>query len=231
MLSFSSFKRLLVKLSSSPLGSFMTNCYLLDVGRRLLIVDPGSEADILIDHIKKKHSGKEVDIFLTHGHCDHIGAVPGICDNFPRCRIYGSKSDTPLYTDPIINLSSQTTGSVDLKRYMSKFVFVKDGDVLTFDEERFKVFDVPGHTPGSTALMLESQKWLFSGDTLFKGSVGNTELPLGNFENLMKSIMEKLYVLDDDVLVFSGHGEPTTIGAEKQSNPFILAEVERRKRK
>lgn len=231
MLSGSLFKRHEVKVNCLDVGQLLTNCYILQYNdKHTLLVDPGAQPDRIINMLKEKHVNKGfLDIYLTHGHSDHIGAVPQICDEYPDAKIYASAKDKPLYLNPHLNLSQYFESPLKLDQYLDRFVYVKDGEVLPLSKSKdtpdeFTVIETPGHTPGSTTLHVtnKSQSLLFTGDTLFHNSVGNTELPLGDFHTLMKSIMEKLYPLEK-ARVFPGHGEETTLTAEKRFNPFILA--------
>jgi glyoxylase-like metal-dependent hydrolase (beta-lactamase superfamily II) len=118
------------------------------------------------------------------------------------------------------------TKRIDLTRYLSKFTWIADGQVLKFGDVEFKVLAVPGHSPGSTGIYSATENCVFVGDTLFAGSIGNTDLPGGNFRTLMKSIFAKLLTLPDGTLVFPGHGPPTTIKQERESNPFVQSLVQ-----
>jgi len=99
--------------------------------------------------------------------------------------------------------------------------YINDGDELDFDGEKFKIYHVPGHSPGSVVYHNENQKFIISGDVLFEGSIGRTDLYKGNYDQLIEGIKTKLLILDEDTQVFSGHGNPTKIGFEKQYNPFL----------
>lgn len=241
MLSAFAYSRNHIKMARAILGSFQTNCYLLHYNDdKMLVVDPGEEPATVVNYLNKiKSQIKELNIYLTHGHCDHTAGVPKICEAFPDAKIFACKKDMQLYTSSKYNLSDSLSHPFTLEKYLNKFVFVKDGEALPLgnlakssnsDEEKFTIIETPGHTPGSTTLKVEnkSQKLLFTGDTLFQGSIGNTELLLGNFDQIMKSIMEKLYPLPDKFQVFPGHGNPTVLGIEKKENPFIADELNKK---
>ena len=192
------------------------------MAKQCLIVDPGAQGDMISDYIKSRHPNKKVDIYLTHGHMDHIMGVPEICKEFPDSRIFASSKDSDLFFDPQYNLSAQMGSSFTLNDYKDRMSFIENLKKISFDEIDFEVLNLPGHTPGGTGLYNKDEKVVFSGDTLFHGSVGRTDLRGGNFKQLLKSITEKMFVLPDDTKVLCGHGEPTTIGDEKRSNPFIM---------
>ena len=107
--------------------------------------------------------------------------------------------------------------------YTGKISYLKEGDIVNVDEDKLKVIEAPGHSPGSICFYCEKQQFLIAGDVLFKDSIGRTDLPGGNHELLIKNIQSKLYALPDEVLVYSGHGPTTTIGYEKRNNPFVRA--------
>lgn len=251
MLSSFAFSRKHIQMGRATLGSFETNCYLIQYSKdKMLIVDPGENPGMVINYLKDiKPQISKLDVYLTHGHFDHSAGLPDVCNLFPDAKVFACKKDMQLFTSAKYNLSDSTSHPFTLDKYLDKFVFVQDGDVLPLrklnknsndaskgsetDEDSFTVIETPGHTPGSTLLKVENktQKMLFTGDTLFQGSIGNTELILGDFNQIMKSIMDKVYPLPDNFVVFPGHGIPTTIGAEKQENPFILDELKKRNKK
>lgn len=247
MLSTLSHSRKLVQMGRATLGSFEANCYLIQYCKdKMLVVDPGENPGVVIDYLKNiKSQISELNVYLTHGHFDHSAGLPDVCNVFPNAKVFACKKDMQLFKFAKYNLSDTTSHPFTLEKYLDKFVFVQDGDVLpiknlnnsknseTDDDDTFTVIETPGHTPGSTLLKVENkkQKMLFTGDTLFQGSIGNTELLLGDFDQIMKSIMDKVYPLPDEFVVFPGHGIPTTIGAEKKENPFILDELKKRKSK
>jgi hydroxyacylglutathione hydrolase len=220
----SRFHRSLTGIARAMLGPLETNCYLLNLDHQCLIVDPAASPDRIIEWIRQTASKTATDIYLTHGHYDHIGAVPALCDEFPNARIFASKADLDLYTNPHLNLSGDMRFPITLNAYLKRMTWIEDGQLIELGSDKFKVIDLPGHSPGSTGLLNEANKLLFAGDTLFQGSVGNTSLSLADYQKMMDSIITKLMPLNDDIVVLPGHGDTTTIGEERQTNPFIQAE-------
>lgn len=251
MLSSIAYSRSFLHVSGAPLGSSKTNCFLLHHGKnKMLAIDPGEKIDGFVQYLKMLDSHiKELDIFLTHGHWTHIVGVPQLCHAFPKAKIYASLKDLKLFTSAKYNLSDSTDHPFTLEKYLDRFIFVKDGDIIPLkkidkdsteniknsesDEDKISVIEVPGHTPGSTALKVENSEYklLFTGDTLYDGSVGLCEHPLGNYNLMMQSIMKKLYPLSDEFVIFPGHGEQSKLGNEKKFNPLIQAELRKKKPK
>ena len=218
------FKRSLSKISHIVCGPLDTNCYILGFNDRCLIIDPGAQSDIISSIIKEKYSAHPLEIYLTHGHFDHIGGVNSIVSKYPETKIYISHDDLPLLLDSRKNLSASMGIDTALKDVIKTVQFVEEGDVIDVGaDDKMKVIDLPGHTKGSTGLYHAKEKLLFSGDTLFKESVGNTDLPGGDYGSLMNSVMKKLMTLPSESVVFPGHCESTTIGDERRRNPFVLA--------
>lgn len=205
------------------LGPLENNVYLLKLTNRVIVIDPSCQGKDIADYIKEKYPKTPVDIYLTHGHSDHIGGVAELCDIFPETKIYGSSKDEPLYTQAKYNLSNHSRTPFDIKKYLDRMQFVdKIKDLkIKFDDVEFEIFETPGHTPGGTCLYNKESKTLFTGDTLFQGSVGRADFPLSDGKALIKGIVDKLLKLPDDTMVFPGHGDPSTIGDEKKYNPYL----------
>jgi hydroxyacylglutathione hydrolase len=184
-------------------------------------VDPGGNAQSIISTLKRTTPNLVPDIYLTHGHFDHISAVPKLCEAFPTARLFSSEIEREFLVNPHLNLSSTVGQPIDLTKFLSKVTWISDGQNLRFGDVEFKVLALPGHTPGSTGLYSLSEKCVFVGDTLFAGSVGNPDFPGGNFQTLMKSIFAKLLTLPDETVVYPGHGDVTTIQEERANNPYI----------
>lgn len=202
-----------------PLGPLQTNCYILsEQDGTCLIIDPGEEGSKLHNWLKEKKVTPKA-ILLTHAHFDHIGAVDFIRDMY-QIPVYIHAKEAKWLTDPALNGSQRFMGIQPIK--------VKEADVLIKKEEKleiglfhFQVLETPGHSPGSISFYFENERMVVSGDALFQQSIGRTDLPGGNHEQLIQSIHKKLLTLPIDTLVLSGHGPETIIEDEMDSNPFL----------
>ena len=205
-------------------GGVSTNCYLTfrEGEKAAVIIDPADNADYLVS--KCREFGVEPEaVLLTHAHFDHMLAADDICKKF-GCKLYVHMDDERMLNDPSLNLSG-TLGTEQVS--ISADHLLRDGDVLHFLNLEWKVMATPGHTAGSVCYYLPEEEVLFSGDTLFAESLGRTDLPTGSMSAIVRSIAEKLLVLPDDIMVYPGHGDATTIGHEKQYNP-VAAYVRKR---
>ena len=192
-------------------GGFEVNCSILSENGKTWIVDPGQEADRIIDLLAKK--GLEpAAILLTHGHFDHISGIPGLLKKFPDLPVYVHEKDMQMFGHPLNQLPPEYTS------------FAKPHNLVSLDKleglEGLEILETPGHTPGGVCYYFPKDKLLLSGDTLFAGSVGRTDLPGGDMATLMDSL-QKLTALPDDTLVIPGHGMHTRIALEKSGNPFL----------
>ena len=203
------------------IGAFMVNCYLYwdELTGDGIIIDPGDEGDRIINLVKQAGFTPRA-ILLTHGHVDHIGAVSEVKDRF-NIPLYIGQGDEALLADPVANASA----------FLEKPVLIDYPDFILKDEQEIiigslalRVLATPGHTPGGVCYLDETEGLLFCGDTLFQGSIGRTDLPGGSYSQLLESIKEKLLKLPDEIICLSGHGPHTTIGAERNSNPFLIGE-------
>lgn len=199
------------------LGPLETNCYILakDINSGAIIIDPGGQAR-KIKAVLEQHHLKPVAVINTHGHYDHIG-----CDDKFGVPVYVHIDDLALLIDPSKNLSSVFSLGYAVK---SEIKTVEEGDVIKEAGFALKVIHLPGHTPGGMGLLLEgsAEKVLFTGDALFCGGVGRSDLAGGDGELLIRSIKEKLLVLDADTVIYPGHGPSSTIGREKEHNEFLV---------
>ncbi|QOR65514.1 MBL fold metallo-hydrolase [Cytobacillus suaedae] len=201
-----------------PLGPLSTNAYILsNQQKECVIFDPGGDGQKLISTLNRQGL-KPVAILLTHAHFDHIGAVDEVRNNY-GIKVYIHESEKNWLGDSSLNGS---------RFFMGNEVRIKDADVLikeegklTVGEFTFELFHTPGHSPGSVSFYHEEAEVVFSGDALFAGSIGRTDLPGGNSELLLSSIHKKLLTLPEDTIVLSGHGPETTIQAEMDDNPFL----------
>ena len=156
-------------------------------------------------------------ILLTHGHYDHIIMADAL-KILTGANIYCHEAEKQVLENPNINLSTYTAKNITV--YANKFFC--DGDTFNFGNNTLKILHTPGHTLGSVCYLDEHNGFLFSGDTLFKHSIGRTDFPQGNHPLLIESIKSKLLTLPEKTIVYPGHGQSTTIGEEKMNNPFLL---------
>lgn len=193
------------------------NCYIVidDTTGKAVIIDPGENTQGILEKVNEE--GAEVEyIMLTHCHFDHIGAVEPLKKEL-GCQVIIPKGEEILAENPVYNLSAMT-GSEFTINYDR---VLENGDKISFGNIELKLISTPGHTPGGACYYSEEYNVLFSGDTLFYMSVGRSDFPLGDGALLNKSIIEKLFVLPDETQVFTGHGNTTTIGFEKQNNMYV----------
>jgi glyoxylase-like metal-dependent hydrolase (beta-lactamase superfamily II) len=206
-----------------PAWLAQTNAYIVaeGPGGLAVVVDAPPEPD-LIGAVVAEHDLSLVGVLLTHGHIDHTGGS-GRLSRATGASVYVHPDDDFLTLHPSEQLRAMfgmtPPGVYDLPE---TFHALADGDVLEIAGLRFEVRHTPGHTPGHCCFYLEDQETLFSGDQLFAGSIGRTDLPRGSFTALMTSMREKVLVLPDETQVLPGHGPDTTIGRERRTNPFLL---------
>lgn len=180
------------------------------------MVDPGDELD-RIEAVIERHGLKVTGIVITHAHIDHIGGAAKLRAK-TGAPVYMNEND--LVLRDMLDTQASWIGCPSPEK-TEVDVAVKDGDAIRLAETDFEVLHTPGHTQGSISLLVASEKKLIAGDTLFCGSVGRTDLPGGNSRQILASIEDKLLTLDDSVAVTCGHGPSTTIGRERQENPFL----------
>ncbi|MCW3160057.1 MBL fold metallo-hydrolase [Chryseobacterium oryctis] len=197
------------------------NTYILyNENKNAWLIDPGNmneQETQAIDNFITEKELKIQKILLTHAHIDHVLGLQWAFDKF-KVPVNMHKEDKEVLD--MLQASGVRFGfKVDPVNV--EIEYINEGDELNLDGEKFKIYHVPGHSPGSVVYHNEQQKFMISGDVLFEGSIGRTDLYKGNYEQLIDGIRTKLFVLDDETQVFSGHGNPTTIGFEKQYNPFF----------
>ncbi|MFS8541388.1 MAG: MBL fold metallo-hydrolase [Tissierellales bacterium] len=199
-----------------PAGIYAANCYLVydELTKEGIVIDPGGDADDIISKIEEL--GLKIKyIVLTHAHGDHIAGVEEL-KSYTKAKVAIHKDDEPLIKDGTKNLSSMMAmGTVEF----TPDILLDEGDKITFGNIEANVIHTPGHTPGGICIKIEDN--LFSGDTLFAGSIGRTDFEYSSFDDIMHSIREKLLALPDETKVYPGHGPTTTLKMEKQINPFI----------
>ena len=205
-----------------PAGAFAANCYVVAPARgaECVIVDPGQDAQQGIDELLVRYRLKPIAVLLTHGHIDHMWSVAPVC-GAKGIPAYVHPDDRELLADPAKGLSltvgQQLFGGITFTE-PDDVRELADGSALSLAGLNFTVRHTPGHTPGSVTF--GSENGLFSGDLLFAGSIGRTDLPGGDHQAMLRSLARTL-TLPDDTLVLPGHGPQTTIGAERRTNPFL----------
>jgi hydroxyacylglutathione hydrolase len=200
-------------------GALETNCYILgdEKTKQAVVIDPGGDFEIIEEHLKKLKL-KVQYIILTHGHVDHIGAL-GELKKTTQAKILIHSKDSAMLYDPNQNLS---IFSGDKIIPIKADRLLEDGDIIQCGGIKLEVLHTPGHTPGGISLLTD--KMIFTGDSLFCGSIGRTDFPGSSFQNLIQSIKDKLLSRDDDYIIYPGHGPSSTIGEERKNNPFLTGD-------
>ena len=198
-------------------GMVATNCYFLinSDTKEVLVIDPGASAKQLAEKVKVKDL-KPVGILLTHGHFDHASAAAELSELL-GVKVYAHEAERETLETAGLNLS----GWEGKSEVYHADVYVKDEEELDLAGFKVKVLFTPGHTVGGCCFYLKEQNVVFSGDTLFEGSIGRTDFPKGSASQLIRAICDKLMPLPDETVVYSGHGEMTSIGRERVNNPFL----------
>lgn len=202
-----------------PLGPLQTNAYIIEnENKECIIIDPGSEGKRLVRNLEQKELSP-LAILLTHAHFDHIGAVDDLREKW-HCPVYLHVNEQDWLMNPSLNGSKYF--GLDEEIIVKKAdQLVKEEGKLTIGPFSFEVYETPGHSPGSVSYYLREQSIVFSGDALFRGSIGRTDLQGGSHRQLIQSIHEKLLVLPEETTVAPGHGPITTIMNEMNDNPFL----------
>ena len=218
-----------------PVGLLQCNCSILGDAATgdAIVVDPGDEVERILEIIRR-HNLKVRAIVSTHTHIDHVGGLAAL-HKATGAPVMVHEADLPLYAN--LEMQAEWLG-VPTPAMMRIQDFVTEGDTVRWGGFAARVLHTPGHTPGSISLLVEpgvaaaeksdvahdarSARRLLAGDTLFHGSIGRTDLPGGSFPQIISSIREKLLVLPEDVIVYPGHGDVTTIGFEREHNPFLV---------
>jgi hydroxyacylglutathione hydrolase len=216
-----------VLLKAFPAGMLACNCYVLaeKAGSDALVVDPGQRAMAPLRRILDEHRLTPAAVLLTHGHVDHIWSAQKVGDTY-GCPVYIHPEDRFMLTDPIAGIGprmAQLAMGAFFREPKQVVELDRDGDKVELGGITVAVDHTPGHTRGSVVFRVSEglHELVFTGDTLFKQSIGRTDLLGGSGRDLLTSIVEKLLVLDDDSVVLPGHGPASTIGAERRTNPFL----------
>jgi glyoxylase-like metal-dependent hydrolase (beta-lactamase superfamily II) len=202
-----------------PVGMLACNCSILgdETTGEAVVIDPGDDIE-RVQRVLAQHHLHAKYIVATHAHIDHVGGIEKL-QQATDAGVLMHQADLPLYQNLALQaewLGVPSPGIADVDQ------FLQEGDTLRCGALTLEVLHTPGHSPGSLSLHLpgENQR-IFSGDTLFQGSIGRTDLWGGSLEEILHSIRERLLIFPDQTPVFPGHGAPTTIGAERESNPFL----------
>lgn len=211
----------MITVKSFAFNPFSENTYVVfNENKDAFIIDPGNFSDEESNSLEKFISDNNLkvkNILLTHAHIDHVLGLQKVYDEHKVPVLMLEEEKEILDRNP---MDANRFGFF-FKPFDGKIEFVKESETINLGENEFKILHVPGHSPGHIAFHNEPQKIVISGDVLFEGSIGRTDLYKGNYEQLINSIKTKLFVLDDETKVFNGHGNPTTIGFEKVYNPFF----------
>ncbi len=211
----------MLTIKSFTFGPFQENMFVLhDESNECVIIDPGcytsTEQQILKKYIEEKKL-KPVLLLNTHCHVDHVAGNRFVHDTFGLLPV--------IHKNDLVVLQSQErvclTYGLNYDPSPIPEKFIDEGDVISFGNTKLKVLFTPGHAPGHVVFYNQENNFVINGDVLFSGSIGRTDLPLGDFDTLENSIRTKLYTLPNETVVYCGHGPSTTIGQEKQSNPFV----------
>ena len=207
-----------MKIEKFVTGIISTNCYIVtnEETKETVIVDPANLSKAMIGYIEEEELVIKA-ILLTHAHFDHIMGIDKVIDRYGEMPVYVEESDLELLHTPSMNESTVYTNGYS---YPGGDV-IHDGDVLHLIGEDFRVIHTPGHTQGGVCYYVEKEGVLFSGDTVFYGSVGRTDFPGGSTADIVRSLHKLVDSLPEETEVFPGHDASTTIGYEKRYNPFV----------
>jgi len=213
-----------------PAAAFDTNCYVVAPapGEQCVVIDPGVDVDDTLDEVFREQRLQPVAVLLTHGHLDHTFSVAPVC-GARGIAAWIHPGDRKLLEDPMLGVSEQSRTAFGGRLDWTEPDDVKlltDGAVMELAGLQFTVDHAPGHTPGSVMFRLPpdadvSEQLLLSGDVLFNGSIGRTDLPGGDYQQMLHSLATKVLSLPNRTIVLPGHGDPTTIGKERANNPYL----------
>lgn len=221
-----------VLVAGFPAGPWGTNCYVVatGAGSECVVIDPGKDATAGVADVVAQHRLKPVAVLVTHGHVDHMWCVAPVAGTY-EATAWVHPRDRHLLADPMSGMSAETSqmllGAAYTWAEPDDVRELADGQRLTVAGIDFAVDHTPGHTPGSVTFRTaypdstEVSEVMFAGDLLFEGSIGRTDLPGGDHAEMMRSLAAKVLTLPDDVVVLPGHGNQTSIGRERHTNPYL----------
>ena len=210
-----------LSVSVIPVTAFQQNCSILKCEEtgKVAVVDPGGDLDRILQAVEQ--SGGELEkILITHAHMDHVGATADLAEQ-KSLPIEGPQKADQFWIDQL-PMQAQMLGLPAAKVFTPNR-WLEDGDTVTVGNQTLQVLHCPGHTPGHVIFYHPKTKFAIVGDVLFAGSIGRTDFPMSDHQQLLDSIKNKLWALDDDITFLPGHGPTSTFGHEKQTNPFVSA--------
>jgi hydroxyacylglutathione hydrolase len=221
-----------VLIAGFPAGPWGTNCYVVATGpgSECVVIDPGKDSAAGVEALVREHDLKPVSVLVTHGHVDHMWCVAPVAGTYDATA-YIHPQDRHLLADPMAGMSAETTAMMLGGKYEfaepDRVEEITDGRTLELAGLEFLVDHTPGHTRGSIVFRTpyaeqDVAEVMFSGDLLFAGSIGRTDLPGGDHATMLTSLRTKVLPLADNIVVLPGHGEQTSIGQERATNPFLL---------
>lgn len=212
----------MLKIKSFIFSPIQENTYILhNEFKQCIIIDPGcyfEEENETLKNFITQNDLKPVFLLNTHCHLDHVFGNKMVAETFQLTLHINEKEKAVLSFAPTSGLMY----NLPFDNYAGDFIFLKEGNKVLLGEDELQVIEAPGHSPGSICFYCAKQNFIISGDVLFKGSIGRTDLPMGDHQALLKNIKNKLMSLPGDTLVYCGHGPSTSIGEEKRSNPFLI---------
>lgn len=211
----------MLHIKSFAFNPFSENTYIVfNENKNAFIIDPGNFSEVennVLNQFIVDNELKVQNILLTHAHIDHVLGLQKAFDKYKVPILMHEMEKEILDRNP---MDANRFGFF-FKPFEGEISYLNENEIISLDEDDFKILHVPGHSPGHIAFYSEAQKFIISGDVLFEGSIGRTDLYKGDAQELLKSIREKLFVLEDETKVYNGHGNPTTVGFEKSYNPFF----------
>ena len=207
-----------IQIKPFALGDYQTNCFIVTSGDDCWVIDCGYEPDVLIEYLKSNVL-KPKALLSTHCHSDHIAGIDQLLSLTGNIPIHAHAQEQEWNMNPMLNLSGLAGRPVTASPPTETLT---DGQTLTLSDSTWRVVHTPGHSPGSVCFIHDESNQAIVGDTLFAGSIGRHDFPTSNVDDLRNSIQKTIMSLPDDMMVYPGHGPSTTIGRERQSNPFVV---------